>query len=588
MKKIICSLLTIIAIDCYAKKAGKSNPGIDYQKEEKSDLIKAPVGKEFDQGSLVCLDNLTNEKIDNLELLGRVWGFLKYYHPEIAKGTYNWDYELFKFLPAYINAQSTSDRDQLIIDWISSIGNINEYKIGMPTDQNAWLKPDLAWLETQDEHLKNKLWQVYNNRATGDHYYIGLFPIVRNPEFKNENAYAAMPYPDVGYRLLALYRYWNMIHYFFPYKYFMDNDWNEKLKEYLPVFINAKDELSYELAALQLIGDIQDTHANIWEGADKLQQWRGDNYAPFHVRFIEDQLVVTDYYNEALAKETGLKIGDVITKVNEQSVKEIVQEQSRYYPASNQAARLRDMSIDLLRSNAGEIEIEYHSTDAKSRSKRLRLFPSDRLNIYHWYPKLQGKSYRMLAGNIGYITLQTIRDADIAAIKYSFKDTKGIIIDIRNYPATFVPFSLGSYFVAKPTPFVKFTKGNVENAGEFTFTKNLEIPVQQATYKGKLVVLVNEFSQSQAEYTAMAFRAGTNTKIVGSTTAGADGNVSAIMLPGGLKTAISGIGVYYPDGKETQRIGIVPDIEVKPSIEGIRNGKDELLEAAIKIIEQEK
>lgn len=47
---------------------------------------------------------------------------------------------------------------------------------------------------------------------------------------------------------------------------------------------------------------------------------------------------------------------------------------------------------------------------------------------------------------------------------------------------------------------------------------------------------------------------------------------------------ISGIGVYYPDGTETQRIGIVPDIEVKPSIEGIRNWKYELLEKAIELI----
>jgi C-terminal processing protease CtpA/Prc len=47
---------------------------------------------------------------------------------------------------------------------------------------------------------------------------------------------------------------------------------------------------------------------------------------------------------------------------------------------------------------------------------------------------------------------------------------------------------------------------------------------------------------------------------------------------------ISGIGVYYPDGRETQRIGIVPDIEVKPTIEGIKNGKDEVLEKAIEFI----
>lgn len=85
----------------------------------------------------------------------------------------------------------------------------------------------------------------------------------------------------------------------------------------------------------------------------------------------------------------------------------------------------------------------------------------------------------------------------------------------------------------------------------------------------------------------MAFRAGANTSLIGSQTADDDGDVSIIALPGGLSTMISGNGVYYPDGRETQRIGIVPDIEVKPTIKGMREGRDELLEKAIEIINQE-
>jgi C-terminal processing protease CtpA/Prc len=95
-----------------------------------------------------------------------------------------------------------------------------------------------------------------------------------------------------------------------------------------------------------------------------------------------------------------------------------------------------------------------------------------------------------------------------------------------------------------------------------------------------VVVLVDESSQSQAEYTSMALRAA-GAKIVGSTTAGADGNVSPFTLPGGLSAMISGIGVFYPDKKPTQRIGIIPDVEVKPTIAGIRAGRDEVLEAAL-------
>lgn len=82
----------------------------------------------------------------------------------------------------------------------------------------------------------------------------------------------------------------------------------------------------------------------------------------------------------------------------------------------------------------------------------------------------------------------------------------------------------------------------------------------------------------------MALRTVPGALVVGSTTAGADGNVSEFTLPGGLRSMISGIGVFYPDGKPTQRVGIVPDHTVLPTIAGVKSGKDEVLEYAMKLI----
>ena len=98
------------------------------------------------------------------------------------------------------------------------------------------------------------------------------------------------------------------------------------------------------------------------------------------------------------------------------------------------------------------------------------------------------------------------------------------------------------------------------------------------------MILVDEISQSQSETAAMAFRAATGATVIGSTTAGADGNVSGIPLPRRLQSMISGIGVFHPDHKPKQQIGIVPDIVVRPTIAGIRADRDEVLEAAIRQI----
>ena len=85
-------------------------------------------------------------------------------------------------------------------------------------------------------------------------------------------------------------------------------------------------------------------------------------------------------------------------------------------------------------------------------------------------------------------------------------------------------------------------------------------------------------------YTTMAFRSVPGAIVIGSSTAGADGNQSLIPLPGGLQTMISGIGVFYPDKQPTQRVGTVPNIEVKPTIAGIRDNRDEVLEEALRQI----
>ena len=74
---------------------------------------------------------------------------------------------------------------------------------------------------------------------------------------------------------------------------------------------------------------------------------------------------------------------------------------------------------------------------------------------------------------------------------------------------------------------------------------------------------------------------------VGSQTAGADGNITRIRLPGNIYTNISGIGIFYPDDSPTQRVGVRIDHTVLPTIEGIRQGRDEVLEYAIRLIRQD-
>jgi hypothetical protein len=198
---------------------------------------------------------------------------------------------------------------------------------------------------------------------------------------------------------------------------------------------------------------------------------------------------------------------------------------------------------------------------------------------------LPGEAFQLLHENVAYLKLSAVKGADTAEYVKKAAGTKGWIIDIRNYPSEFVVFELGQLLVQKETPFARFTVGDLSNPGAFHWRGPvLSLKPAKPSYSGRLVILVDEVTQSSAEYTTMAFRSVPGAVVIGSTTAGADGNVSEIPLPGGLRSMISGIGVFYPDKKPTQRVGIVPDITVTPTIAGVRAGRDELLEAALRWI----
>jgi C-terminal processing protease CtpA/Prc len=395
-----------------------------------------------------------------------------------------------------------------------------------------------------------------------------------------------MKYPDAGFRLLSLYRYWNIIQYLFPYKNLIEEDWKNVLEEFIPKFINAKNETEYTLAVLEIIGRINDTHANIWGGNQVLNNHFGLRYASVELKFIENKAVVTAYYDEKSGKETGLEIGDVISAINNRTVEEIVKERIKFSPASNYPTKLRDIASNLLRTNDTIINIEFIRVD-KRESKTLKTFSTKEINIYSKY-QVRDTCFKLINKDIAYISNGTLKREYLTEIWKEIENTKGLIIDIRNYPSDFPIYDLSNYLMPKTTPFVKFTNGSIESPGLFTFTKSLNAGKKNKRYyKGKVVILINEISQSSAEFHTMAYRVNPNSTVIGSTTAGADGNVSQFFLPGGISTMISGIGVYYPDGKETQRIGIVPDIDLKPTIKGLIESRDELLEKAIEVINKQ-
>lgn len=543
--------------------------------------------------SNVQLDSsLTKQQVENLYVLAKVWGFLKYHHPEVARGKINFDKELFNVLVPVTNAAGDDSMNKLLLNWINSLGDENQSGVSEQlSEKDVHVKPNLNWLNNKrlvSGDLYSKLHNIYLHRNRSGNAYIKLAPRVLNPDFSGEEKYSSVNPADDGMRILALFRYWNIIEYFYPSKYLIKENWDDVLKEFIPLFVAQRTSIAYKLNCLKLISRIHDTHASI-SGDTDIGTYLGTKYAATKAMMVNGKLIVYAFADSALAAADGLQPGDEILTVNHKTIAQCRKDLEQILCASNPAAADRNFTQSyLLRGNGDSLAITYEH-DAVIKAGSIKLYPMQVTNAAARRNYLAVPSYKLLNDSIGYITLATIKSNDLKTIFKTFEHTRGIVIDIRNYPSDFVPFSLAEYIKPAPSGFVKFTNGNIDNPGLFTFKYTLDNGTKNKDYyRGKIVILVNEQTQSQAEYTTMALRTAPNAIVMGSQTAGADGNVSPIPFPGGFSSYISGIGVFYPDGRETQGIGIVPDIKVSPTREGIKKGIDELLEKAIQYISENK
>lgn len=519
-----------------------------------------------------------SSELDHTATFIRVWGYLKYHHPEVVKGKFDWDEEFLKRIDD-VQKESDAEFNQQIYEWINSLGDITKSKSStLPDSGFLNVKPDSSLFYLNGLDLKNrKLLQDIHSKEITNHYYNKRYLGIGLWQPANEKEYEDSVFPGVQLRLLGLARYWNYINYFYPYKYSNPENWNEVLVTAIPDFLNAKTKLEYDLAVVRLIGAIHDCHAYIF--TKELVHYYGKKWPPFEFRIIDSKIIVTRLNNDSLCKLNDILVGDVISAINDQKTETVIHQTLSYVSISNPAVRNREMSWMLLRSNDDSIKVIVERK-GQSESKYLHVY---RTNIIsETFRKAEpGLSYYFLNESTGYVNMGILKTNEVKKMMTMFRSAKRIIFDIRNYPQGTM-YKIAEYLNTDKKLFVNFTDPDPFHPGNFVWKKPYYCGKNNADYyKGKVVLLVNEETQSHAEFTAMALQTAPDVITIGSQTAGADGNIVKLVFPGKIETYISGIGVYYPDSSETQRVGIKTDIIVHPTIEGIQLGKDEVLEKAL-------
>ena len=116
----------------------------------------------------------------------------------------------------------------------------------------AWIDDEQLFEPSTIDALK----VIRNAVTTGSNRYVQSAPSVGNPDFSFEKSYSSPDFPSREMRLLALFRYWNMVQYYYPDRDLIDGDWSDTLVAMIPRFVNAADNVGYNLAASQLTAAI--------------------------------------------------------------------------------------------------------------------------------------------------------------------------------------------------------------------------------------------------------------------------------------------------------------------------------------------
>ncbi|AUD04235.1 S41 family peptidase [Spirosoma pollinicola] len=401
--------------------------------------------------------------------------------------------------------------------------------------------------------------------------------------------YPAGKYPSLGYRLLAGAKIWSVIHYFHAYKDLMPTNWDANLRTAIGELAAASDSTQYALAIAHFYRTIQDGHGFI--SASPLRYYAGDGGVLIDIQFVENKPVITRVYADSVAAK-GIRTGDIITEVNGEKIASRIARMAAIQPASNEWTRLHYVRNRLLRSPVGTpIRLKLLGADGREKTVLLTSQPASQLTT----PPDTSAHFRQLAGGIGYVDMGRLQTRDVDRMFDAFKQTKAIIFDVRNYPqgtAWAIAPRLTNKREVVGARFSRYSPNepdfaNGEAAGsvqKYFFDQRLPANTGKSVYTGKTVMLMDERTQSQAEHTGLFFEAANGTEFIGSPTAGANGDVTNFFIPGAISLTFSGQDVRHADGRQLQQVGLQPRILVRPTIKGIRMGKDEVLERAVQYL----
>ena len=370
---------------------------------------------------------------------------------------------------------------------------------------------------------------------------------------------------------------WNVFQHFYPYFEQVDTDWDATLQKGLVRALESSSRQETTDTLNWLVAQLHDGHGMV------LDPMASANKRLLPVRFdwIENQLVIIASDNK------HVEVGDIVTHIDGIESETYLQTNEELISGSPQWKRVRSLQnlqrgeegavakLSILRNDQEltvDVEFTRQQPVVKQQREVIELLvdgDTDQDDIY-------------------YVDLNRAEPGNLKPKLEAFARAKGIVFDLRGYPRGtqfLLQHMTDEHMQSQKWQVPRQLRPNRVDMREIETMNRWQLPPQQPRFEGRIVFLTNASAISYAESVMSIVANYKLGEIIGSPTAGANGNINPFPLPGGFRVSWTGMRVMNHDDSQHHVRGVQPTVPLQPTIAGVTEGRDEYVEKALELIE---
>jgi hypothetical protein len=379
---------------------------------------------------------------------------------------------------------------------------------------------------------------------------------------------------DLPTRLATLATAWGTMSLFYPYMADLAIDWQRELPSGLVRMASAHSTVEMVWALYRSLVALRDNHVRISH-----PDFRIDGMLPVALRRFDNTLLVVGAYGDYAKR---VPVGTEVLEIDDVSALAAYDEMSARVPSASAGWSTIVIPFWLTLGRLGTFSRLKIKTPDSSVSELV--LPHISRALYEFLVQESRPAFGAeLSSGVFYIPLEGLKKENWKAMIPSLTTAHAIILDMRGYPTTAVFGILGHFSDTEiMSPNMQYPLLGSKDYETFYWT----LRPMRPRLRAKVICLLDGRAVSAAETVLQVIHDHHLATLVGEPSAGTNGNVATVQLPAGFSIRFTGMRVLLRDGTAIQTRGIVPDHVVHPTLEGMRAGRDEVLEVALSLAQR--